>query len=63
MNLAEFLQYGKKRMSEDSAPRRLGPTPTSDFREDSAQTSRRFGPEVEKIRPTLCYCVFIGLFL
>ena len=39
------------RMSEDSTTRRFGPTPTSNFREDSAQKSRRFGPEAGKIRP------------
>ena len=47
-------------MSEDSDPRRFGPGPSSDFREDSAQQVRRFGPEGEKIRPRLYYIVFLS---
>ena len=47
-------------MSEDSDPRRFGPGPSSDFREDSAQQVRRFGPEGEKIRARLYYIVFLS---
>ena len=55
-----YTCHMKGGMSEDSDPRRFGPGPSSDFREDSAQQVRRFGPEGEMIRPRLYYIVFLS---
>ena len=59
-NMCSSERNKLRRMSEDSDPRRFGPGPSSDFREDSAQQVRRFGPEGEKIRPRLYYIVFLS---